>query len=214
MGIWLLLYGINDTDQQRYINWFHDVHMAEKLARPGYDQAVHYRVVNSSAGELTQYIAMFISSTSRAFYDPSPAQLKPRQDALTREMIAYRQQPLSLITSVEWNAQPGNNATELKTIDARCIQLTQFTDTCDDQAVGAWCTQEYFPSAVSAPGCTAAFKLLGSSGQPRHLTLEAYESVAECTAAAKQYQPAELGKSVLAARHRDPLVAELIYHSQ
>lgn len=32
MGIWLILYGLDKTAEDEYLEWFHDVHIPEKLA--------------------------------------------------------------------------------------------------------------------------------------------------------------------------------------
>jgi len=43
LGIWLIKYGLQQEAQEEYLDWFHDIHIAEKLARPGYTWASHYR---------------------------------------------------------------------------------------------------------------------------------------------------------------------------
>ena len=41
-AIWTLAYDIDSAERERYLQWFHDVHIPEKLARPGYIWAAHY----------------------------------------------------------------------------------------------------------------------------------------------------------------------------
>ena len=160
MGIWLLIYSIADEHLDRYLDWFHHTHIDEKLARPGYNWATHYRV----QGEGNRYIAMFGSSSSRTFFDPSPKQLKPKQDALTREMIGYRMQPMSLVCTCEWS----NSTDQSHTIQSRFIELSLFGNDSDDQDVMAWCAQQHSPSRESD---FIVHQFLASSGAPRHLSI-------------------------------------------
>ena len=80
-AIWTLCYAIDDTDRERYLEWFHGEHIPDKLSRPGYTWAAHYEHAVDDAAERRGYVAFFGGETSRVFYDPSPAQLRQRQDA-------------------------------------------------------------------------------------------------------------------------------------
>ena len=160
MGIWLLIYGIADENHDRYVDWFHHTHIDEKLARPGYDYAAHYRIRT----EGNQYIALFGSTTCRTFFDPSPKQLKPKQDALTREMIGYRTQPISLVCTCEWS----NASDQAHAIQSPFIELSVFGNDADDQDVMAWCAQQHSPSRESD---FIVHQFLASSGAPRHLSI-------------------------------------------
>ena len=164
MGIWLLIYGIADKNHDRYIDWFHHTHIDEKLTRPGYDWAAHYKVQSSTSVQDHNYIALFGSASSRTFFDPSPKQLKPRQDALTREMIGYRTQPVSLVCTCEWS----NVADKHHAIQSEWIALDVFDEKTDDQDVMAWCAQQGSPALEQDH---LLHQLLASSGAPRHLTL-------------------------------------------
>ncbi|MFT7674744.1 MAG: hypothetical protein ACI845_003161, partial [Gammaproteobacteria bacterium] len=90
MGLWQILYGIKPSDLNDYIKWFEEDHIAEKLARPGYDWAAHYQIDNeqSDISEVNdqKFIAMFGSHNTQAFYNPCPLQLKKFQDDLTKSM--------------------------------------------------------------------------------------------------------------------------------
>ena len=35
-AIWALAYEISNDDRETYLDWFHRIHIPEKLARPGY----------------------------------------------------------------------------------------------------------------------------------------------------------------------------------
>ena len=42
-AIWILQYDLTSGSEDEYLNWFHNIHIPEKLARPGYLWAVHYK---------------------------------------------------------------------------------------------------------------------------------------------------------------------------
>ena len=178
MGIWLIIYQVAADKQAEYLDWFHQIHVAEKLARPGYDWAAHYSGEASldpgmssvdQAGRKT-YAALFGSHDScRAFYDPSPAQLKPRQDELTRTMIACRENVRMMILTQEWSVK---RAPDVNVVDASVLQIQLFSSEQDDQVIGAWCAQQQFPELSSDSGCLQASKLLASTGQDRHVVLQ------------------------------------------
>ena len=42
-GIWAIWYDIPAEHRSEYLDWFHQVHIPDKLARPGYLWAAHYR---------------------------------------------------------------------------------------------------------------------------------------------------------------------------
>ena len=37
-AVWVILYTVADADRQDYLDWFHQVHIPDKLARPGHHQ--------------------------------------------------------------------------------------------------------------------------------------------------------------------------------
>ena len=45
-GIWAIWYELPEERKAReeYVGWFHEVHIPEKLARPGYLWAAHYEL--------------------------------------------------------------------------------------------------------------------------------------------------------------------------
>lgn len=43
-GIWALWYDVSEADRSEYLEWFHRVHIPEKLSRPGYLWAAHYEL--------------------------------------------------------------------------------------------------------------------------------------------------------------------------
>ena len=42
-AIWILQYDLTSGSEYEYLNWFHNIHIPEKLGRPGYLWAVHYQ---------------------------------------------------------------------------------------------------------------------------------------------------------------------------
>ena len=95
-AIWALAYDISNDDSQSYLDWFHQIHIPEKLARPGYRWATHFEG-SATTPNMQSYIALFGGISTRTFLDPSPAQLKTKQDDLTREMMARRRNPFATI---------------------------------------------------------------------------------------------------------------------
>ena len=100
-AIWALAYDISNDDSQSYLDWFHQIHIPEKLARPGYRWATHFEG-SATTPNMQSFIALFGGISTRIFLDPSPAQLKTKQDDLTREMMARRGNPFATILAYEW----------------------------------------------------------------------------------------------------------------
>ena len=101
-----------------YLEWFHHAHIPEKLSRPGYLWAAHYELghggprfqkvvdglVHADAPDLGRgrgFLALFGGLSAHTFLNPSPGQLKERQDALTQRMLGVRQESYSCIFSQE-----------------------------------------------------------------------------------------------------------------
>jgi len=169
MGIWLIIYQVSAANRGEYLEWFHGEHIPEKLARPGYDWAAHYASDQSLEGaEPLTCVALFGSQASRTFYDPSPAQLKPKQDELTRKMIGFRENVRMMILSEEW----ASSDTAAKLPDHPFLHVQVFAADQADQGIGAWCAQEQFPQLQSDAGCGYATKLIASTGSERHVVLQ------------------------------------------
>ncbi|MBT4093823.1 MAG: hypothetical protein HOE85_07650, partial [Nitrospinaceae bacterium] len=45
-AIWAIFYDLPEEGREAYFEWFHGVHIPEKLTRPGYLWAAHYEVVH------------------------------------------------------------------------------------------------------------------------------------------------------------------------
>ena len=171
-AIWAIRHTIATHHRDRYLTWFHGTHIPEKLARPGYTWAAHYRAASGGAEGADAYLALFGGVNTRVFYDPSPAQLKLKQDDLTREMMAMRVGSSAVIFGEEWR----HGDCGIDAVEAPVIRLTVADVTPGDEKFAAWCAQQYFPRIAGLQGFRAVRKLFGSSGSPRHAILEEYES--------------------------------------
>jgi hypothetical protein len=167
-AIWLIMYDLQGAREAEYLDWFHAVHIPEKLARPGYDWASHYRVERAGAGD-AGYIALFGGAASSVFYNPSPAQLKPTQPPETRDMMACRRNSRSLILSGEWAVDGHGVACESKSaIDAEEIGLALCDTAGNDEDFGAWLAQVHLPAIARDQGCIGVRKYLASTGGAKH----------------------------------------------
>lgn len=176
MGIWLIYYNIASANRETYLHWFEGLHTDEKLARPGYDWACHYEVSPDRIPDNTDhgFIAMFGAESSRVFFDPSPAQIKPNQDDLTREMLGFRIKPMSAILTQEWCEHDAEQTAVRSVVDSEFIRLSVFAESVDDQDVGAWCAQSLFPSLSKTEQFLVGRKCLSSFGANKHIVLEEY----------------------------------------
>jgi hypothetical protein len=165
-SIWMIIYDLDRAHAARYLQWFDEVHIPEKLSRPGYTWAAHYQVSDDD-NAAARYVAMFGASDSRIFYNPSPAQIRPRQTPETRSMMAYRAHSEMLICSEEWavddfSGAPASNPR----ISAEHISLALFNANDNDEDLGAWLVQDYRGNAAKS-GVTRKF--LASTGAVRHV---------------------------------------------
>ncbi|MGI9394005.1 MAG: hypothetical protein ACR2OY_05115 [Boseongicola sp.] len=189
-AIWLIMYDLASPDEPRYLSWFHDVHIPEKLARPGYAWAAHYELVALDGTPVTLsggpsdgtrgFAAFFGGTDTRTFLDPSPAQIKPNQPPLTREMMGLRIGSDSLIAAQEWrveeSAAPSYAVLEVVTCD---------TDGHDED-YGAWCIQSLCPHLKSTPGFEVMAKLLSTTTAAKHLSVTSFGSLGDVEAHRRQ----------------------------
>ena len=211
-AIWLLSYRLAKATRDDYLQWFHQVHVAEKLARPGYTWAAHYRMLDTDAASSSDpyYIAMFGGLTPRVFLDPSPAQLKLRQGGLTKDMMGCRIDARSTVYCEEWasrgaalGALPGQR------VAAPFIRV-EFFDACGhDEDLASWCAQEHMAHFAGSDGCVASRKMLASAGTPRHGVLHEFVSVAAARASAAA-EPESEWRSRVDAQVQRPLGAAML----
>jgi len=185
-SIWLIMYDVALKDTVRYLDWFHDVHIPEKLARPGYNWAAHYELITADGGsamldgsiaygEARGYVALFGGEDTRTFLDPSPAQIKPTQPPLTREMMGLRIGSQSLIAAEEWRV--GRDAG--REPDCAFLDVTICDTGGNDEDYGAWCIQTLSPRLRSSLGFDAASKMLSTTNAAKHVTMTSFDTLAD-----------------------------------
>jgi hypothetical protein len=164
-AIWVLAYNIARTDRLRYLEWFHHDHVAEKLARPGYQWAAHFEgETHGSATGASGYLALFGGDTTAIFLNPSPAQLKTRQDHVTREMIGLRQSSRMAILVSEWTVPDAFQTPNRHSH----IELLVLDSTRGDEAIGAWAVQQLAQKLVVVDKTGSLIKLASVTGAPHH----------------------------------------------
>ena len=154
-AIWILQYDLTSDSEYEYLNWFHNIHIPEKLARPGYLWAVHYEgqigALDHSENKRS-YLALFGGISTRTFLDPSPSELRGMQDDLTREMMGNRLLSKGDVFALEWSVNGSKNVQE-----PRSLELDFFSIRADgnDEKIGAW-------AAKSLPSLSQTAELNGS----------------------------------------------------
>jgi len=185
-AIWGIIYDLPEPGRGEYLTWFHDVHMPEKMARPGYAWAAHYEVVSREGHHVSSrasgqegnagqgYIALFGGEDTQVFLNPSPAQIKPRQTPLTREMMGRRIGQRSFIAAEEWRIEGGRPA---GLEDSPLIHVTCCDASHNDEAFGAWCVQELVPALRQDPALCVLTKMLAATGPAKHVVLAGFQSM-------------------------------------
>ena len=215
-AIWLLDYSVSGASLDTYLTWFHRVHVAEKLARAGYTWAAHYRIVGPHPQPgCSRFLGMFGGETPRVFLDPSPAQLKLRQNDETRAMMALRIDGRSTVYCEEWESHADENTMRPRR-DLSCAVLRlEGYDACGhDEDLAAWCAQEHMPYFAGSEACVASRKLLASVGEPRHAVMHEFDSIkaAEELAQAEPMSEWRQGIDAAVVRPLGPaLIAERIW---
>ena len=170
-ALWTLVYEIEPAREAEYLDWFHGTHIPEKLDRPGYISASHYRIVGPNATG-HGFIAMFGAADTHTFLDPSPAQLRERQDELTRRMVGCRSKVQGMVLAEEWRMAGKAAPAKGTGMGAPMVVLSLFDAAGDaDDAVGRWHVQELAPGLAADEGCLRIRKLLASIGSFRHALL-------------------------------------------
>jgi len=174
-GIWALWYDVPEAQRSEYEDWFFNVHIPEKLARPGYLWAAHY-ALQSQKG----YLSFFGGENAHTFMNPGPAQLAQRQSAETKRFIAMRQATASCVLSEETRVD-GPEAS-LRASDGTPGPVIQFgtynaASPAVEDDLGSWYAQERLPLLSRLPGCVGARKMLASVGEYKHAILHEFASL-------------------------------------
>jgi len=180
-GIWAIWYELPDADRSEYLDWFHDVHIRDKLSRPGYLWAAHYALARgTSGGSDESYLALFGGATAHTFLNPSPGQLIQRQSAETRRMMGMRQRSAACILAEEVRVDgpdaamrgPGHATGPV-------VQMGNYdaASPAVEDDLGAWYAQQRLPLLASLPGCIGARKMLASVGEYKHAIIHEFVSL-------------------------------------
>lgn len=169
MAVWFISYYLDPENEDKYLNWFHQIHMQEKLKRRGYVWASHYRSFrNVSDGDGLLYLALFGGDSTAVFYNPSPAQLRQAQTSESRTMMDYRLKSRSLILSHEWVfTNKSGVSCDTIPIDSPNISLMACGTGGNDMDFCSWLIQKY----LSASTGRGVAKFLASTGEPRHVMI-------------------------------------------
>ena len=177
-AIWALAYDISNDDRQSYLDWFHRIHIPEKLARPGYRWAAHFEGC-ATTPNTHSYIALFGGVSTRIFLDPSPAQLKTKQDDLTRGMMARRRNPFATILAHEWSdgskpSTSNDDAVAAEAINSDWLEFLVIDAAGQGEAIGAWAAQTFLPKLQNdnpdaAKSAAITHKLVSVTGAPAHI---------------------------------------------
>lgn len=175
-GLWAIWYDIAEEHRGAYLDWFHRVHIPEKLARPGYRWAAHYQLGHGGRGR--GYVALFGADSTRVFLDPSPRQLAPRQPELTKRHIAMRINPAMAVLAEEHRVA-GPEPRDRGETAAPVIQIGHYNAPSPalEDDLGGWYAQERFPLLATLPGCVGARKLLATVGAHKHAILHEFTSL-------------------------------------
>lgn len=179
-GIWAIWYDVPDEHKAEYLDWFHHVHIPEKLSRPGYVWAAHYQLVGKDQGGGTAHLTLFGGATAHTFLNPSPGQLLLRQSAETKRFMGMRQHSSACILAEETRvdgpdaAQRGPGMTT-----GPVIQMGNYNAASPavEDDLGAWYAQERLPLLAELPGCMGARKMLATAGAFKHAILHEFVSL-------------------------------------
>jgi hypothetical protein len=160
-AIWTIRYALDGRDDEAYFSWFHGEHIPEKRARPGYTWAAHYA---DGAG---QYLALFGADDARTFLDPSPGQLKLRQDETTRRMVPHRREVVASVL-VEVARAGGSGIVP----DAVRMTVVEAAGTGEDESAAAM-VQRHLADAARAAGFRWGAFLVPVIGAGKHVLMEA-----------------------------------------
>ena len=183
-GLWAIWYDVPGEHEAEYRDWFHHVHIPEKLSRPGYVWAAHYEFVSIGKGQGggagTGYLALFGGASTHTFLNPSPGQLLARQSSETKRFMGMRRQSSACILAEEVRVDgPAAAQRAGGMTTGPVIQLGNYNaasaEVEDD--LGAWYAQERLPLLAALPGCIGARKMLATVGAYKHAILHEFVSL-------------------------------------
>jgi hypothetical protein len=180
-GVWAIGYELPDEIKLEYLDWFHSVHIPEKLSRPGYVWAAHYELVGKADGaQGNGYLALFGGITAHTFLNPSPGQLIQRQSAETKRMMGMRQRSAACILAEETRVDGPAVAKRGPGITTGpVIQMGNYNaaSPAAEDDLGAWYAQQRLPLLAALPGCIGARKMLAAVGAYKHAIIHEFVSL-------------------------------------
>lgn len=177
-GIWAIWYDIAPANKAEYLDWFHTVHIPEKLSRPGYRWAAHYELGHGGRGR--GYLALFGGDSAHTFLNPSPGQLAKKQSAETKKFIAMRHKPAAAILSEEARVDgPDFAKRDAVMTTAAVVQVGNYNapSPAVEDDLGAWYAQQRLPMLAKLPGCVGARKMLATVGAYKHAILHEFSTI-------------------------------------
>ncbi|HEY5636289.1 MAG TPA: hypothetical protein VIS77_05255 [Burkholderiales bacterium] len=175
-SIWAISCDVDAARHDAYLAWFHRTHIPEKLARPGYAWAAHYRGLAGA-----RHLALFGAADAGAFLSPSPGQLKTRQDALTREMMGLRiDASVGVFAEAMRVDGPQAAARAPGTSTGPFVRYANFSlpDAAAEDAASAWMAQQRFAKLGASPGAIGARLMVAVLGAHRYAVLEEFATEA------------------------------------
>jgi hypothetical protein len=189
-GIRAVWYDLPVPGRDEYLSWLHEVHIPRVLARPGYLWAAHVQNVprqsrlahteDPAVPTGNQFLILFGAADPHILVDPSPAELRARSSAETREMMDRRISPRAAIF-VEVSRVDGP---EVKTrapgiTPGPVIQLGSFNINAleNEDELSTWYSRSRLPLMAPMMGCVGARKLVSISGWAKHAILYEFISM-------------------------------------
>lgn len=171
-SIWAISCDVDAAGRDAYLAWFHGTHIPEKLARPGYAWAAHYRSLEGA-----RHLALFGAADAGAFLSPTPGQLKTRQDALTREMMGLR---IDGSTGVFTEAARVDGPHARGPGTGPFVRYANFSlaDAAAEDAAAAWAVQQRFAALAASAGAIGARLMVAALGAHRFALFEEFASEA------------------------------------
>src|SRR6266511_208616 len=174
-GVWAIWYEVNARDWSDYQTWFHEVHIPEKLSRPGYLWAAH-----DALEEGKGYLALFGGASAHTFLAPSPGQLAQLQSDETKRFMRMRQRSSACILAEEIRVDgPDVEQRAANGTPGPVIQFGNYNAASPavEEELGAWYAQERLPLLSKLPGCIGVRKMLATVGAQKHGILHEFVSL-------------------------------------
>ncbi|MFQ6030021.1 MAG: hypothetical protein ACE5Q6_21320 [Dehalococcoidia bacterium] len=202
-GIWAIWYDLPEQGKAEYLSWLNEVHLPEKLSRPGYLWAAHVECVNTPEREASihrvlthiddpgmdnpgvpdgnQYLLLFGGVSPHVFVNPTPEELAARWSPQTKEMIGRRANSRYCIFVEEERVRGPEYHTRAPGITpGPIIQLGSFNINAleNESEMGAWYARSRLPLMAPMTGCVGARKLVSIVGWAKHAILYEFVSMA------------------------------------